>query len=41
MSKFSYSARKKVGEKGTAKQGRAHDNKGKDGRAAKKRRRKV
>lgn len=41
MSKFAYSTRKKMGEKATAKHGRSKTNKLKDGRAAKKRRRKV
>lgn len=41
MSKFAYSTRKKMGEKTTAKHGRSKSNKLKDGRAAKKRRRKV
>mmetsp|Transcript_14965 Transcript_14965/g.31785 ORF Transcript_14965/g.31785 Transcript_14965/m.31785 type:complete len:831 (-) Transcript_14965:109-2601(-) len=41
MSKFAFSTRKKVGEKNTAKQGRKQQNQQKDGRAAKKRRRKF
>ena len=41
MSKFAWGTRKKAGEKNTAKQGRAKDSKLKDGRAAKKRRRKF
>ncbi|KAL7443276.1 hypothetical protein ACHAXH_007075 [Discostella pseudostelligera] len=41
MSKFAYSTRKKMGEKTTAKHGRSKTSKVKDGRAAKKRRRKV
>lgn len=41
MSKFAFSTRQKVGEKNTAKQGRKQANQQKDGRAAKKRRRKF
>jgi len=41
MTKFSFSTRSKIGEKNTAKQGRKNDNRVKDGRAAKKRRRKF
>ena len=41
MSKFSFSTRKKLGEKGTAKQGRKQKSKMNDGRASKKRRRKF
>lgn len=41
MSKFSFTTRSKMGEKTTAKHGRKQANMSKDGRAAKKRRRKV